>query len=101
MTIKAIISLFIEAVLAIALTIFSTLVLFGQTKADKAEYNAKYKGFCTNNNAWDGDRVGFSEVREMTLPATGNLSVDGGRNGGIRVKGENRSDVLVRACVQT
>ena len=28
------------------------------------------------------------------------LTVDGGKNGGIRVIGENRSDVLVRACVQ-
>jgi hypothetical protein len=35
------------------------------------------------------------------LPAGSLVSVDGQRNGGIRVKGENRSDVLVRACVQT
>ncbi len=29
------------------------------------------------------------------------MSVDGVKNGGISVKGENRSDVLIRACVQT
>ena len=101
---SAIISLLIKAALAIALTIFSTAVLFGQetaAKAGKAEVKTKYREFCSNNNSWNGDRVGFNEVREMTLPATGNLSVDGGRNGGIRVKGENRGDILVRACVQT
>ena len=36
----------------------------------------------------------------MTLSG-GNLTVDGKKNGGISVKGENRSDILVRACVQT
>src|SRR3982750_4845216 len=105
MKLSAFISLFIKAILAIALTIFSTAVLFGQEKADKAgkaEFKAKYKEFCSNDsNNWNGERVGFNELREMTLPATGNLAVDSGRNGGIRVKGENRSDVLVRACVQT
>ena len=35
------------------------------------------------------------------MPATGSLTVDGGHNGGVRVIGENRNDVLVRACIQT
>lgn len=66
---------------------------------DKEKYKSKNYGFCTNN--WsNGDKVGGSELREVTVPG-GSLTVDGKRNGGIRVKGENRSDVLVRACVQT
>lgn len=101
MSLRAIISLSIEALLAIALTIFSTAVLFGQARPDKAEYKAKNKEFCVNNNAWNSGQVGFSELREMTVPATGSVTVDGGRNGGIRVRGENRGDILVRACVQT
>jgi len=69
-------------------------------KADKAESKAKHREFCSNN--WsNGDKVSFSEVREMTLPASGTLNIDSGKNGGIHVKGENRSDVLVRACIQT
>jgi hypothetical protein len=59
----------------------------------------KSKGFCTNQN-WNGDKVSTNELREQTVAATGRLEVDGARNGGISVRGENRSDVLVRACVQ-
>jgi hypothetical protein len=70
-------------------------------KAHKAEYKAKHKEFCSNNNWSNGDKVSFTELREMTLPATGSLSIDGGKNGGIQVKGENRSDILIRACIQT
>lgn len=66
-------------------------------KAEKSEY--KHKEFCGNN--WsNGDKVSVSDLRESTVASTGSLSVDAGRNGGISVKGENRSDVLLRACVQ-
>ncbi|NOT46223.1 MAG: DUF4097 family beta strand repeat protein [Acidobacteria bacterium] len=68
-------------------------------KAYKAEYKEKHKEFCSNN--WsNGDKISTSDLREMTIPATGSLAVDGGRNGGVAVKGENRSDVAIRACVQ-
>lgn len=60
----------------------------------------KYKEFCSNNNWNGGDKVSTSELREMTVAATSRLEVDGARNGGISVRGENRSDILVRACVQ-
>lgn len=76
------------------LTIFC-LFSFAQDKAER-----KMKQFCSNN--WsNGDSVSFHEVRETTLSAANLLTVDGRRNGGIRVIGENRNDVLVRACVQT
>jgi hypothetical protein len=68
---------------------------------DKAENQTKYRDFCQNNNYSSGDnKASFNEVREMTVPAGGLITVDGKRNGGIRVKGSNRTDVLVRACVQ-
>ncbi|HSK70265.1 MAG TPA: DUF4097 family beta strand repeat-containing protein [Pyrinomonadaceae bacterium] len=67
---------------------------------DKVKEKSKSKSFCSNNNSW-GDRASFRELREMTMPAGSLLTVDGDRNGGIQVKGDNRSDVLVRACVQT
>ncbi|MBK8304594.1 MAG: DUF4097 family beta strand repeat protein [Chloracidobacterium sp.] len=59
------------------------------------------KGFCDNDNWSNGDNVTFKELREMTAPAGGTITVDGRQNGGISVRGENRSDVLIRACVQT
>jgi hypothetical protein len=43
----------------------------------------------------------FCEIREETVSATGSLSVRGGPNGGIRVIGSDRRDVLVRAMVHT
>ena len=61
---------------------------------------AKNREFCSQNNWNNGDKVSFSELRELSLPASGKVDVDGARNGGISVRGENRSDVLVRACVQ-
>jgi hypothetical protein len=45
----------------------------------------------------DGAHV--CEVREVTLRARDTLSVDSAPNGGIRVSGDNRKDVLVRATV--
>lgn len=65
-------------------------------KADKAFTR---KEFCANN--WShGDRVSVSDLREMTVPAAGSVNIDSGRNGGISVRGEDRSDVLLKACVQ-
>ncbi len=64
-----------------------------------AEYE-KSKGFCQNNNWSNGDKVSVSNLREVTVASTGTINVDAGRNGGITVKGEDRSDVLIRACVQ-
>lgn len=85
--------------IALGLVIFSTMVLFGQEKKDYKYSNAR--DFCSGTNWSNGEKVSFKEVREMTLPASGSLRVDGGRNGGVSVKGENRSDILVKACVNT
>jgi hypothetical protein len=86
----------IKVAIAIALTVVSTTILFAQ---DKSEYKNKEREFCSSNN-WNGnDKVSVNDLREFTV-AAGSLNVDAGRNGGVRVKGENRSDILVRACVQ-
>ena len=99
----AIISLIIKAAAALAVAVLSVSILFGQEKIkDKEKFkDIKVKEFCSSNNWNNGDKVSFNELREMTAPAGGTLTVDSGRNGGIRVVGENRSDVLIRACVQT
>ncbi|PYT00327.1 MAG: hypothetical protein DMF63_07065 [Acidobacteria bacterium] len=93
--------LLLKAAIAAALLFLSTTILFGQAES-AGKYNgdkAKNREFCSSD--WsNGDRVSVRDLREMTLPASGSLSVDGGRNGGIRVKGSERSDIVVRACVQ-
>jgi hypothetical protein len=65
---------------------------------EKAEAKAKQDDFCNNWNY--GDRSSFSEVRDSTVASTGSINVDGGTNGGISVIGEERGDVLIRACIQ-
>ena len=79
-------------------------VVIGQDKAEKYDKDKlkayKTREFC-GGDAWSSkDRVSVKDLREFNVAATGNLNVDGGRNGGISVKGENRSDVVIRACVQ-
>src|SRR5215213_7905821 len=65
------------------------------------ERNHERKMDC--NDSWGGDRYSsHCEVQEQTLAATGGtLSVNGGRNGGVSVKGWERNNVLVRARIQT
>ncbi|HEX6279826.1 MAG TPA: DUF4097 family beta strand repeat-containing protein [Pyrinomonadaceae bacterium] len=75
-------------------------VVIAQDKAHKADKAYKTKAFCSSDNWSNGDKVSVKDLREFNVAATGNLNVDGGKNGGVSVKGENRSDVLVRACVQ-
>ncbi len=97
------------AVALMALVIGTAAVsAFGQddaksrAKAEKAEHKTEHKdkGFCSSNNWSSDDRVSTNELREMTVVSTGSLNVDGRQNGGVSVKGEDRSDVLIRACVQ-
>ncbi len=80
--------------LFLVIILTASAVAFGQE-------NFKNYEFCSDNWNWsNGDRVSAKDLRETTFAAPGILNVDAGRNGGISVKGENRSDVLVRACVQ-
>ena len=46
------------------------------------------------------DRATHCEVREDTIGGANPLDIDAGRNGGIRVRGWDRGDVLVRSKIQ-
>ena len=77
---------------------FLLATVSGAAAQSKDKYKNYDREFCSNN--WSsGNRVSTSDLRETTV-AAGDINVDGKRNGGISIKGENRSDVLVRACVQ-
>ena len=85
-----------------AVTVSAQEITYKDKEKIKVVHEQKVgRGFCTNNNWSNGDKQSFSELREMTVSASGTISVDGGANGGIKVIGEERADVLVRACVQT
>lgn len=85
-------------VLLVALIVgLSAVAVLGQ---EKQKEKVK-RGFCESHSYWSGDNgVQFKELREMTTGAGSEISVDGNQNGGISVIGEDRSDVLVRACIQ-
>ena len=82
--------------LLLVILLTASAAAFGQEKQKSKNYE-----FCSDNWNWsNGDKVSAKDLRETTFAAPGVLNVDAGKNGGISVKGENRSDVLVRACVQ-
>ena len=54
--------------------------------------------WCREEN-WGRDRERACDVRELTLPSSGALTVDASPNGGIQVEGAPRYDVHVRAKV--
>jgi DUF4097 and DUF4098 domain-containing protein YvlB len=83
----------------IFLLIITALSVFA-VSAQKPAERGQAREFCSNNNWSNDNQVSFHELRQMTLPATGSVAVDAGQNGGIHVAGTNRSDILVRACVQ-
>lgn len=83
--------------LLLAIICCSASVVFGQ---NKAEEKTKNRDFCSYNNYSSDNKVSHKETRELNVAAGSLVNVDARRNGGVRVKGENRSDVLVRACVQ-
>jgi hypothetical protein len=55
---------------------------------------------CGDDWGWLSRRARACEIRNLTVPATGALSVEAGPNGSIRVTGDDRRDVQVRARVQ-
>jgi hypothetical protein len=84
-------------VLLIVILCLSGIIASAQDKERSKDKSYK-RNFCSES--WsNGDKVSTRELREITLSG-GSLTVDGKRNGGIHVRGENRSDILVRACVQ-
>lgn len=74
---------------------------FSLTAFAQGKYEKHNRSFCSDDNYYSGKKGSFRELREITAAAGGTVNVDALKNGGISVKGENRSDVLVRACVQS
>ena len=74
----------------------SALTAIAQDKPERGG-----RDFCAGYNYSNGSRASFRETRETILPSQNSINVDARRNGGISVRGENRADILIRACIQT
>ncbi len=92
-----------------SIALFLTLFVIGLTTIGCAPADAQQTRtlhddqWCDRDN-WEHDNDGerYCEVREITLPAGRDLiTVDGRQNGGIKVEGWNRKEILVRAKVTT
>lgn len=87
------------AAIALATTVLVPLTLLGQMRDNRdkelacQDYN--YPG-SWRFNRFEAHRC---DIREQTVPATGRVTVDPGRNGGVTVKGWTRNDVLVRSRI--
>jgi DUF4097 and DUF4098 domain-containing protein YvlB len=53
-----------------------------------------------NDNSDNGRLTRFCQMREQTIPNTGQLAIDGRDNGGVSVLGSSRGDVLVRMRIE-
>jgi Toastrack DUF4097 len=84
-------ALFATAILTTALT----AVGIGQSR-DRS-FGRSSNTSCADYGS--SDRASYCEVREETIGGANPLDINAGRNGGIRVRGWDRGDVLVRARI--
>jgi DUF4097 and DUF4098 domain-containing protein YvlB len=82
-------------------TAVAATALVGAGSAQSRDRDAARTGSlsCTDRQ-YDSDRATHCEVREDTIGGANPLDIDAGRNGGIRVRGWDRGDVLVRARIE-
>jgi DUF4097 and DUF4098 domain-containing protein YvlB len=77
------------------------LVAFLTPTALRAQYEDRVQHWMQNcESNWNQGRAHFCEARNLTLPASPKISVDGRENGGVSFHGWDRSDVKVVALVQ-
>jgi len=83
----------------IATTIAAAFVAAGTAQTRDRNTTRTTAMSCNDRNDYD-DRATHCEVREDTIGGANPLDIDAGRNGGIRVRGWDRGDVLVRSKIQ-
>ncbi len=66
----------------------------------EAHYEAAVQRDACDDRGRSSRGSSLCEIREFTLESSGDLRVDAGPNGGIRVEGSDRKDILVTARVQ-
>ena len=76
------------------------LVLAGRAEAQRVDRDAAEWLDDCRRGRWGGDDERACDVREVTFPARGRLTVDGGQNGGITVLGWDRDEIRVVSRLQ-
>jgi hypothetical protein len=72
-----------------------------QSRRDSTRDTARAGSLSCSDRHDNQDRATYCEVREDTIGGANPLDIDAGRNGGVRVRGWDRGDVLVRARIES
>ena len=81
-------------------TILATALLGLAAGTAAAQNRSQERGLRCDDNS-RSDRASNCAIKEMTIPATGAINIDGGQNGGASVRGDEREDIFIRAKIQT
>jgi DUF4097 and DUF4098 domain-containing protein YvlB len=81
----------------VATAVAAGLVGVGFAQSNTQRFGRAADAWC--GDGWNDRRASHCEVRESTVGGTNPLDIDAGTNGGIRIRGWDRGDVLVRAKI--
>ncbi len=85
---------------ALVTAVAATALVSAGSAQSRGRDNARTGSLSCTDRQYDGDRATHCEMREDTIGGANPLDIDAGRNGGIRVRGWDRGDVLVRARIE-
>jgi hypothetical protein len=88
----------------VTIAVGAALVAAGSAQSrnrDTSRQSTRDAVLTCNDRDGDHDRARHCEVREDTIGGANPLDIDAGRNGGIRVRGWDRGDVLVRTRIES
>jgi len=75
-----------------------TAMAFAQSR-DRGNQRPGRSSDASCSDGWNDRRASWCEIREATIPGLNPLEIDGGSNGGIHIRGWDRTDVLVRSKI--
>jgi DUF4097 and DUF4098 domain-containing protein YvlB len=81
----------------VILLLVAAPLLLAQPRQSDRDFGRSADTWC--DDGWNDRRATHCEVREETLAGGNPLDVDAGPNGGIRVRGWDRGEILVRARI--
>jgi DUF4097 and DUF4098 domain-containing protein YvlB len=83
----------------VTIAVAATLAATGAAQSRNRDTARTGAMSCNDRNDYD-DRATHCEMREDTIGGANPLDIDAGHNGGIRIRGWDRGDVLVRSRIQ-
>ena len=86
--------------LLLVLTLAGCVVAVTAQDKEKSDRRGAASLQCRDSNG-DGRLFSHCEIKEQSVGAGGAVTVDGRQNGGIIIKGSDRSDIFVRAKIET